>query len=203
MKEPTTALIERLGTGLVPAPSRLLDRQLMVAVSTGGAAALLLLAFSRGLRPDLLDAAGEWILWGKILYAASLAGGGYLLCRQAAGPAAPPPWRLAAILVPGALALGARSIEWLGQSAALCPWLIALLALPCLLALCYVMRRAAPTRLRWGGFCAGLLAGAISMLVYALHCPETGMAFVATWYTLGMCVPAAIGALVGPRLLRW
>jgi hypothetical protein len=96
-----------------------------------------------------------------------------------------------------------RAADLLGETAAICPWLIALLSLPCLLALAVVMRRAAPTRLRWAGFCAGLLAGAISMLVYSLHCPETGVAFVATWYTLGMCVPAAVGALLGPRLLRW
>jgi hypothetical protein len=96
-----------------------------------------------------------------------------------------------------------RSAEWLGNTATYCPWLIGALSLPCLLALCFVMRRAAPTRLRWAGFCAGLLAGAISMLVYVMHCPETGVAFVATWYTLGMCLPAALGAALGPRLLRW
>ena len=27
--------------------------------------------------------------------------------------------------------------------------------------------------------------------------------FVATWYTLGIALTAALGALLGPRLLRW
>jgi hypothetical protein len=30
-----------------------------------------------------------------------------------------------------------------------------------------------------------------------------GVAFWAVWYVLGMLVPTAIGALLGPRLLRW
>lgn len=27
--------------------------------------------------------------------------------------------------------------------------------------------------------------------------------FIATWYLLGMLIPTAIGAWLGPRLLRW
>jgi hypothetical protein len=215
MKETTTQLIERLGTGLAPSPPHVLDRRLAAALGIGLAAALLLLSASIGLRPDLAAASGEWMLWVKLGYAAALIVGGYLLCVQAARPVARPRWRVAAILLPVALAATAallrmaalpaqeRGTELLGDTAAICPWLIGLLSLPCLLALCLVMRRAAPTRLRWAGFCAGLLAGAISMLVYALHCPEQGLAFVASWYTMGMCMPAALGAALGPRFLRW
>jgi hypothetical protein len=140
---------------------------------------------------------------------------GYLLCSQAARPGAHPRWRIAVFLAPVVIVAGvamwravglpveAQRAEWLGHTAALCPWLIGLLSLPCLTALCFVMRRAAPTRLRWAGFCAGLCAGAIAMGVYSLHCPESGLAFIATWYTLGMCLPAALGATFGPLLLRW
>jgi hypothetical protein len=215
MSESTTQLIERLGAGLKPSPPHVLDRKLASALAVGAVAAFLLLTASLGLRPDLAAASAQWMLWGKLGYAASLALGGYVLCTQAARPEARPRWRVAVILLPVALALAAallrtfslpgdvRGTEWLGETAARCPWLIGLLSLPCLLALCFVMRRAAPTRLRWAGFCAGLLAGAISMLVYSLHCPEEGVAFVASWYTIGMCMPAAIGAAMGPRLLRW
>jgi len=96
-----------------------------------------------------------------------------------------------------------RRDAWLGETASKCPWLIGMLSIPCWLALSFVMRRAAPTRLRWAGFCAGLLAGAIAMFVYSLHCPETGLAFVATWYTLGMGLPAMAGAVMGSWVLRW
>jgi hypothetical protein len=215
VKESTAELIDRLSTGLKPLSPRALDRRLVAAVALGAVAALLLLTASLGLRPDLAAASMQWMLWGKLGYAATLCAGCYLLCIQAARPAARPHWRVAAVLLPIALAAtaallrtaslpaGARSSEWLGQTAAICPWLIGLLSLPCLLALCFVMRRAAPTRLRWAGFSAGLLAGAISMLVYSMHCPEEGVAFVASWYTIGMCMPALAGAALGPRLLRW
>jgi len=48
-----------------------------------------------------------------------------------------------------------------------------------------------------------LLAGSIGALIYALHCTEMAAPFLATWYVAGMLLPAAAGALLGPRLLRW
>jgi len=39
--------------------------------------------------------------------------------------------------------------------------------------------------------------------VYALHCPELAAPFIGLWYLLGVLIPAGIGALIGPRLLRW
>ena len=47
------------------------------------------------------------------------------------------------------------------------------------------------------------LAGAIGALVYCLHCPELAPPFLGFWYLLGMLIPAAAGAALGPRLLRW
>lgn len=217
MKEPTSQLIERLTTGLGPASPHALRRAFAMAGAMGGATALLILVATLGFRPDLAAAgtSGEWALWGKLAYATALCAGGYLLCVEAARPGTRPGWRVLMLLLPVALAVIAglvristlppddRVAAWLGETAAVCPWLIGLLSLPCLLALTAVMRRAAPTQLRWAGCCAGLLAGAISMLMYSLHCPEQGAAFVATWYTLGMCVPAAVGTMFGPQLLRW
>jgi hypothetical protein len=39
--------------------------------------------------------------------------------------------------------------------------------------------------------------------VYCLHCPEMSPAFVGFWYLLGMLVPTAMGAVLGPRVLAW
>ncbi|MBC7444771.1 MAG: DUF1109 family protein [Polaromonas sp.] len=50
---------------------------------------------------------------------------------------------------------------------------------------------------------AGLLAGALSALVYALHCPESAAPFLAVWCMLGMAIPTLTGAVLGPRVLRW
>jgi hypothetical protein len=61
----------------------------------------------------------------------------------------------------------------------------------------------APTRLRLAGAAAGLLAGGVAATVYGLHCQEMTAAFVVTWYSLGVAASVAVGALLGPRLLRW
>lgn len=65
------------------------------------------------------------------------------------------------------------------------------------------MRARAPTRLRLAGAAAGLAAGAVGAPVYCLHCPELSAVFVGFWYLLGMLIPAALGALLGPRVLAW
>ena len=50
---------------------------------------------------------------------------------------------------------------------------------------------------------AGLAAGAFAATVYCMHCPEVSAIFVLTWYSLGILLAASLGALLGPRLLRW
>ena len=64
-------------------------------------------------------------------------------------------------------------------------------------------RRAATTRPVAAGFAAGVMAGSVGAFGYALSCPEASPAFVATWYTLGIALTGALGAALGPRVLRW
>jgi hypothetical protein len=78
-----------------------------------------------------------------------------------------------------------------------------MLSLPTFVGAMWAMKGLAPTRLVLAGASAGLLAGAVGTLVYALHCPEMDAPFLATWYLLGMLIPTATGALIGPRMLRW
>jgi hypothetical protein len=111
-------------------------------------------------------------------------------------------WTLAAV------ALGSTErTRWLalvlGQTAAACPFLIALLATPVFLGGLWALRGLAPTRLRLAGASVGLLAGATGACVYAIHCPELAAPFLGTWYVLGIAIPTALGALLGPRVLRW
>jgi hypothetical protein len=40
-------------------------------------------------------------------------------------------------------------------------------------------------------------------MAYCFHCPEMSVAFWAVWYMLGMTLATLIGALLGPRFLRW
>ena len=96
-----------------------------------------------------------------------------------------------------------RMALWMGHSWRICPTYILALSLPTLALALVVMRRFAPTRLRLSGAAAGLFAGGVGAAVYGLHCTETGPPFLATWYSLGVALSAATGALVGPGALRW
>jgi hypothetical protein len=84
-----------------------------------------------------------------------------------------------------------------------CPLMIAALSMPALIAALLALSGTAPTRLALAGGAAGLLAGALGALAYALHCTESALPFVALWYSLGMVIPAAAGALLAAALLRW
>lgn len=91
----------------------------------------------------------------------------------------------------------------MGSTALQCPTNIAQVAAPMFIASLWVMSRMAPTRPAWAGAAAGLFAGAVGALGYTFHCTELAAPFLAVWYVLGMAIPSAIGALLGPRLLRW
>ena len=96
-----------------------------------------------------------------------------------------------------------RAQVWMGGSWNQCPFNIVVLALPFFVLGILAVRRLAPTRLAATGGAIGLMAGAAAATVYGLHCDEHTAAFTATWYTLGIAVCAGIGALLGPRFLRW
>lgn len=211
----TQVLIDTLVDGLQPVPRRALQRWLLNAILLGAAAALLVLAVVYGLRKDLADALLTWPFWMKWLYALSISLGSAVLFECLARPGGAAGARMGLILAP-VLILGAIALWYLlnipvelrhgavlGHSAPYCPLNIAALSLPVFLALRWALRRAAPTNLRWAGFATGLLAGAIGAFVYGLYCTESSVAFVAAWYTLGMLLPALLGAWAGPRLLRW
>lgn len=61
----------------------------------------------------------------------------------------------------------------------------------------------APTNLRRAGLAAGLYGGAVAMTVYAPYCTQHGMLYMAVFYCLPILFMAALGWLLGPRLLRW
>jgi hypothetical protein len=114
----------------------------------------------------------------------------------------------AAIVLLAAISLGlAPSSHWnkmvMGDE-----WLECLLSIPIIAIVPFAViiaavRRAAPTNLVRTGAVAGLIAGGVSAMAYALHCTDDSLPFVAVWYggTIVLCTLA--GAALGPRLLRW
>ena len=90
-----------------------------------------------------------------------------------------------------------------GQTASVCPFIIALISTPLFVGIFGAMRGLAPTRLRLAGAAGGLAAGSVGALAYSLHCPELAAPFLGIWYVLGILIPTAFGAWAGPRLLHW
>ncbi len=84
-----------------------------------------------------------------------------------------------------------------------CLTFVPLTALPILAGSLWVLRRGASTRPRLTGALAGVLSGASANTVYAMHCPEDSPMFWGVWYVLAILIVAALGAMIGGRVLRW
>lgn len=209
----TDTLIELLAREAGPAPRALAARRLSPAAVAGLvlSAAAAIAAF--GLIPQ--DMFATPVPWTKMAYAGALAIAAAWLTTRLSRPAAPSGQarRTAVAVVLAMLAIGGVSL-WLtpadqrmeallGHSWLTCPWNVTALSMPGLAASLWAVRGLAPTRPRAAGFAAGVFAGSVGACGYALACTEASPAFVAVWYTLGIIVTGAVGALLGPRVLRW
>jgi hypothetical protein len=211
----TEQLIASLSAEVPRVPSHALARRIVLGVAAGSVFALVLVSLLLGIRPDLQEAIQGFPFWMKWTYSLSLgAGAAYAVSRLAR----PVPGRLRAlwallapVLVLAGIGIGELASTpreewlamWLGNSWRMCPWIVLALAVPIFTGLLWSFRRLAPTRLRAAGAAAGLAAGAWAATIYCLHCPEASAIFVLTWYSLGILLATAAGALLGPRLLRW
>jgi hypothetical protein len=211
----TDDLIGMLATGVGPVAAHGVERRYGVALAGGVVgAAVLMLTFLR-VRPDLAGVVLLPMFWVKVGFVGSLAVASLLAVLRLSRPGVRLAWMPGAMLVPvvliwviAGLSLFEaeplqRRVLFFGTTWKSCPLLIALLSVPVFVGVMWAMRGGAPTRARLAGFVAGLLSGATAALVYCLHCPELAAPFVGFWYLLGMLIPAGVGALLGPRLLRW
>jgi len=209
----TDALIEMLARGAGPAPRAVAARRLALAAGLGLLLSALLALTLIGPIPTTMYATP--VPWMKFAYAGSLAlAAGWLTARLARPIARLETPRRSVVAVIGAMvALGTlaliatpsseRMTALLGHSWLSCPWNVLAFSLPALAASLWAVRGMAPTRPHAAGFAAGLFAGTVGAMGYALSCPEQSAAFVAVWYTLGIGLTGALGALLGPRVLRW
>ena len=210
----TDHLIDLLASGpeLATPPRPGLSRWLPLAGALLASVALLLLL---GVRPDLGWASTLPAFWVKLVFVAALALVGRAAVARLAVPGARIGWLAplvagpvlliwclaAATLLPATPAT--RLALFWGNTWRWCPLLITLLSLPIFGAVLLWLRGRAPTRLRLAGAAAGLAAGATAATLYCLHCKEMSSVFVGFWYLLGIIVPTVLGALIGPRVLRW
>ena len=91
----------------------------------------------------------------------------------------------------------------IGSNSRVCMTAIPLMSLPLLAAALIGLRHGAPTRPAVAGAIAGLLSAGLAATLYASHCTDDSPLFVATWYTISTALVTAIGALAGPRVLRF
>jgi hypothetical protein len=211
----TEELIQSLASDVKPVSRHAVGHRLALGMICGAVVALVLIVAWLGLRPDLAMAVQGFPLWMKLAYTASL---GIVAVAATTSLARPESkglrwlWLLAVpILLLAGIGVGelvyaptgASVAMWLGESWKVCPWIVLALSLPIFVGLLWSYRRFAPTHLRAAGATAGLSAGAWAATLYCLHCPEVSAMFVLTWYSLGIGLATLLGALVGPRLLRW
>lgn len=208
-------LIQALMQDYRPVPRSALALRLMLSTGTGLAVAIAIVALFLGIRPDIGIALTTFPFWMKWAYVLMLGIGALVGIAKIARPdAGDQPWLWLLGLPVVAMAVlatlqalqapaGAWSMQWMGKSWDSCPVIIAGLSVPVFAALIFAFRRFAPTRLRLTGFLAGLASGSLSAFAYVLYCPESSAVFVVIWYTAGVAIPAILGALLGPRLLRW
>jgi hypothetical protein len=211
----TQDLIESLVARAGTVPTRVVEKRLLAAASIGLLAGALAMWSAFGVRPDIETAVAMPMFWIKLTFPAVVATAGWVAVARLSRPGARIGVTAICIALPflavwlaAALALwsaesSARAGLMLGTTWSTCLRDIPVLALPAFVAVFWAMRGLAPTRLGLAGAAGGLTAGAIGAFVYALRCPETEVTFLAVWYVAGIAVSSVIGALLGPRALRW
>lgn len=211
----TDDLINMLASGPDVAAPKLPLRRFAMLISVGVLASIVIMMTTLGLRPNMAELAMLPAFWIKMAFVIALAGTGWITVTRLGTPgvrtkllpaliAAPIVliWLAAAASLMNATPDERATLFW-GDTWHYCSWLIAILSLPIFAAVLKVMRELAPTRLRLAGAGAGFAAGAAATLVYSFHCPEIDAPFIGFWYLIGVLIPTGIGALIGPRVLRW
>ena len=211
----TDDLIARLSADLRPVRRGILWQFLIGALVVGGVVAAIAMYMMLGLREDIATAPTTMTFWTKSFYTFALAVLGFCATLVLARPDGRTRWPwIAAIGLTVLLFVGAAMQLMMmpadqtmrlivGSSSLVCPLYIVGLSLPVLAGVMLVLRRMAPARPTIAGFAAGLFAGGTGAWVYTFHCGENGMMFLTLWYTLGILVVAALGALIGRFALRW
>lgn len=215
MRTTTEQLIATLSLDVRPVSRHAVAQRIAIGIAAGGFVAMILVTAVLGVRPDFRFAMHGFSFWMKWTYTTSLGIGAAYAITRLARPTPFAPRTLWPLAMPALVLAGVGIGElvhtpqtewlamWFGRSWKSCPWLVLSLAAPIFAGLLWSFRKLAPTHLRAAGAVAGLAAGAWAATIYCLHCPEVSAIFVLTWYTLGILLAAGIGALLGPRLLRW
>ena len=210
----TDRLIDMLSTHVEPARRSDIWKTLALALVVGLVAAFAVMLVTVGERPNLTAPSNVDFVAIKLAFAVVVIIASGIALLRLAKPGGER-LRLAPYLLPvtfalvmGAivgldLAISAHAPGMMGSDTLMCLGCIPLFAILPFVALIFALRQAAPTDLRRAGALAGLLAGGVGAAAYALHCPDDSFLFITVWYGAALAFCTAVGATIGPRLLRW
>ncbi|GJL91627.1 NrsF family protein [Hyphococcus sp.] len=211
----TDELISRLSRNIAPVPRHALEKRFIMGVSGGFLASGILLFLWLGFRPDLSEVAFTRPFLTKLLYTVALFAASIPLSLHLMRPEGKTGRSYALLFVP-VLVLGlAATAEFslaphenraqllFGHGVLPCLIRILIISTPIFAGLLWSAKSFAPTRLRAAGAAAGLMSGSLAAGLYAFHCIEPSASFVFVWYSLGIAITSALGALLAPLVLRW
>lgn len=211
----TDDLVEVLSARIDPADVGVVERRIVTAIGIGSLLAVIAILIGFGARTDL-STVGAWtFLLLKIAFAAAIVGAAATYLTRLSRPGAALKHGALFVILPflaivalALVSLGAAPVSHWDRMVAGDEWLECLVSIPVIAIVPFALtmwavRQAAPTDLRRAGAFAGLVAGGISAMAYALHCTDDSLPFVAVWYGGTVVVCTTAGATLGPRLLRW
>ena len=187
---------------------------LMLALLAAAPVSLLLFLAALGVRPDAMIAMRNPFFDLKFAVTLSLAAAAIAVSLHLSRPEASLRGFGWYLLIPAGLLIAGIGGEMtmpqrlpmmtrlVGNNSKICLTAIPLLSLPLLAAALIGLRHGAPTRPAVAGAIAGLLSAGLAATLYAAHCTDDSPLFVATWYTIATAAVAAIGAVIGPKVLR-
>jgi hypothetical protein len=211
----TDQLIGLLVADLVPADPRHLSRVLLTALVVSAAATFGVMLLFFDLPPETFSARYLDFQLAKLAFTSSVVATAAVFHGRFARPGADrrslvvlAPLPFFAIAAFASVAL--MSAEWsmwgsmiLGKTWLTCVIFIPALAIIPFIAVVWALRAGAPTDQSCAGAVAGLLAGGLSAMACSLPCPDDSLPAIAAWYGLTIAICGALGAKLGPSLLRW
>jgi hypothetical protein len=211
----TDDLIHLLSTNVEPVKGGELRNTLVAALALGAAAALCLTFVILGAPEEVFSSKYLGFKLLGLSFALGLVAAGMVYLLRAARPGKPGRGPLVvigllflAILCAGIVAFATSApVAWIGlvfgPQWAACLLCIPLFAIVPFASLVWTLRKDAPTHPVRTGAVVGLVAGALGAAAFAVHQPADSILFLALWYGGPILVCVLVGALLGPRLLRW
>jgi hypothetical protein len=196
-------------------PARPVGFVLALALVAAAPVSVLMFVATLGVRPDVMTAMHNPFFDLKFAVTLALAISAIVLSLHMSRPEALlRGWALLLLVPAGILAAGIGGemmmpqrlpmmTRLVGNNSRACMTAIPLMSLPLLAGALYGLRHGAPTHPAVAGAVAGMVSAGLAATLYASHCTDDSPLFVMTWYGIATALVAAIGALVGSKVLRF